>query len=429
MSTTSWRVSRADRDAKYRSIAFTADIRDYELITSIGGVDDMSFMYLSLFKPAKIYVALKYTDLSISPDIEFVEELMTVINNTMKYRHPSLLPYFHSFVENERLWSVTLPMKAGSLRSILDEQFPLGFSETTVATILKYLLRALCYLHNQGLIHNDVRADNILLDFNGDVRVVGLHQVTNLAEGRAAAFDYVGNPEWMAPELFEQQVSFDFRSDIYSVGITAMELAFGKTPYRDWPPLKILVAKLKYAPPISEQELAKGKKKPFSKQFYGMIRACLERDPARRPSAADLLKHPFLRRAKGASFLVDRIIKSSNLVRKHATARPGSPTIPKPGSPALSSTSGSALSDSASPSAMSSSTALHAGSGRPLSPHSHGSAVSSISELSVVGDLQSRPGSAASGGGHDRRQSVVSQTSHKSYLSTTDDEAVEGGRW
>ncbi|KAI9219359.1 kinase-like domain-containing protein [Blastocladiella britannica] len=313
------RQSRSERDASYRRIAYQPNIGDYELLSPIGGVDDMSYLFLAIHKPTRTSVALKYTDLSISPDMAFIDELNTVVNNTMKYQHSSLLPYFQSFIENDRLWTVTLPMKAGSLRSVLEEYFPNGMSETAVVTVLKYLLRALDYLHDQGVIHNDVRADNLLLDFSGDVRLVGLHQISNLAEARPSAFDYVGMPAWMSPELFEQQVSFDPRSDIYSLGITAIELACGKTPYHEWPSLKIMVAKLKYLPPISEAEINKGKKRPYSKHFFSFVRSCLERDPASRPHAHELLQHPLMKRAKGASYLVSRLVKRTNLRHKYCT--------------------------------------------------------------------------------------------------------------
>ncbi|KAI9189029.1 hypothetical protein H9P43_000456 [Blastocladiella emersonii ATCC 22665] len=458
-----WRTSRLDRDREYRKINFSSDINDYEVQEPICGVDDMSYLYLAIHKPSGRKVAMKFTDLKISREMALLDELTTVAVNTMRYQHESLLPYFNTFVNDENLWSVTLPMKAGSCRNILDECFPNGFSETVVATMLKYILRGLDYLHDQGVIHNDIRAENVLVAFDGDVRLVGLHQVTNLAEARPAAFDYVGLPEWMAPELFEQQISFDPRSDIYSLGITAIELACGRTPYHEWPALKIMVAKLKYLPPIFESEINSGKRKPYSKHFFSFVRACLERDPNARPHAHELLKHPLLKSAQGASYLVKRLVKGTKLKDKFlddkkkrgartptasppkTPTKPSSPSTAAPGGSSAKLSSGapptawgesanhlsriaseSSATNSAStsvcPSAISSSTALHlpsaaANGSRAGSPLSYltASSISNVSEASSMASGSSIGGSAS----ETRRPSLApSHISRSSYLST-----------
>ncbi|KAJ1508296.1 hypothetical protein HMI54_003327, partial [Coelomomyces lativittatus] len=311
--------SQKRREESYQSIAFTCNISDYVLLGPIGGIDDISFMYLAIFTPLHVLVALKYTDLTISPDPEFLEELTTVVSNTKCFRHSSLLPYFKAFIESERLWIVTLPMKAGSLRSILSNYFPQGLPELIISTVLKYVLHGLLYLHSQGIIHNDIRAENVHLDCTGDVRLVGLHQLTFTSQARKSAFDFSGLPEWISPELLQNPVSHDPRSDIYSLGIMAMELAYGKTPFSDWPALKILVGKLKYGTPLNRENCVANHNKPFSNEFFHFIFSCVQKHPFERPTAKELLDHSFLKRARDHKYLVRQLIKKTGIERKFDT--------------------------------------------------------------------------------------------------------------
>jgi len=122
-------------------------------------------------------------------------------------RHPNILPYLRSFVEGERLWTIVPPIREGSLKSIVQDRFPEGLPEEAVATILRDVVSALAYMHSCSYIHNDVRIHNIVLDSNGDVRLTGLHQMTQLeTDGvpRNSTYGYMGDPEWMAPEVIVQ---------------------------------------------------------------------------------------------------------------------------------------------------------------------------------------------------------------------------------
>ncbi|KAI9146326.1 kinase-like domain-containing protein [Paraphysoderma sedebokerense] len=308
--------SKREREKHYRSVEFSTNIQDYELMSPIGGVDDISYMYLSRYIPTQDLVALKYTDLTISPDWEFLEELMVVIKNTAVCKHSNTLPYFTSFVEHERLWTVTLPMQAGSCRAILREYFPDGFTETIAATILKQVLKAIRYLHAQGYIHNDLRADNVLVDANGDVRLTGFHQLLyQCGEGgyKRQFYEFNGLPEWMAPECMEQNSFYDAKADIYSFGIMALELAYGRTPFDDWPPFKIMLSKLLYECPTEELNPTK----KMSRHFFAMVKSCLHKDPSKRPTAEKLLEYPFFKVAKNSKYIESRLIKLSGICKKH----------------------------------------------------------------------------------------------------------------
>ncbi|KAJ3112673.1 hypothetical protein HK098_007974, partial [Nowakowskiella sp. JEL0407] len=202
----------------------------------------MSYLYLARHIPTQDIIALRYTDLTISPDYEFVDELIKNERHAALCNHPNILPHFVSFVEHERLWTVTLPVPAGSCRDILKVYFTDGFNENIVATILREVLKAIIYLHEGRMIHNDIRAGNILIDIRGNVRITGLRQLAFLAQNgeyQKTVFSLVGdNIEWAAPEVIAQNANYNEKADIYSIGITALELAFNQTPFDDWPPLK-----------------------------------------------------------------------------------------------------------------------------------------------------------------------------------------------
>ncbi|KAI9331341.1 kinase-like domain-containing protein [Obelidium mucronatum] len=178
------------------------------------------------------------------------------------------------------------------------DYFPNGFEDPVVATILREVLQAIAYMHENHMIHNDVRADNILLDTNGDVKVTGLRQMVSLMRDGGYIKDVFSilsdNIEWAAPEIMAQHSNFDEKVDIYSFGITAMELAFGRTPFDDWSPLKILLSKLDYDCPGIKT--TKTMPKSFHKDGEGL------------PSAKELLLHPFFNYATSTNVLYTTIV-------------------------------------------------------------------------------------------------------------------------
>ncbi|KAJ3147523.1 hypothetical protein HDU89_005346 [Geranomyces variabilis] len=188
----------------------------------------------------------------------------------------------------------------------MQNHYPNGLSEAIVATTLREVLNAICYMHDNRMIHNDIRADNILLGDHGEIRLTGLRQMISLSQGGQfveSVFSIVGdNIEWAAPEVIAQNSNYDEKADIYSLGITAMELAYNKTPFDDWPPLKVLLSKLEFPCPAILSE------KVLSRDFYRLVNACIQKDPSLRPSAHELLEHPFLKLARSPRYLEAHLV-------------------------------------------------------------------------------------------------------------------------
>ncbi|KAJ0971089.1 hypothetical protein J5N97_019048 [Dioscorea zingiberensis] len=287
-----------------RRESYSVSPADYRLLEEIG-YGASATVYQAIYVPSNDIVAVKCLDLDRCnnnlDDIRREARTMSLID------HPNIIQAYCSFVVDSCLWVVMPFMKEGSCLHLMKISYPDGFEEPVIGSILKETLKALDYLHKHGHIHRDVKAGNILLDSSGVVKLgdFGVSAcMFDKGDRQRARNTFVGTPCWMAPEVLQPGSGYDFKADIWSFGITALELAHGHAPFSKYPPMKVLLMTLQNAPPGLDYE----RDKKFSKSFKEMVAMCLVKDPTKRPTAEKLLKHSFFKNSKPPELTVKKLL-------------------------------------------------------------------------------------------------------------------------
>ncbi|XP_036396236.1 mitogen-activated protein kinase kinase kinase kinase 4 isoform X7 [Megalops cyprinoides] len=227
------------------------------------------------------------------------EEIKLEINMLKKYsHHRNIATYYGAFIKksppghDDQLWLVMEFCGAGSITDLVKNTKGNTLKEDWIAYISREILRGLAHLHAHHVIHRDIKGQNVLLTENAEVKLVdfGVSAQLDRTVGRRNTF--IGTPYWMAPEVIacdeNPDATYDYRSDLWSCGITAIEMAEGAPPLCDMHPMRALFLIPRNPPP-------RLKSKKWSKKFFSFIESCLVKNYTQRPPTEQLLKHPFIR--------------------------------------------------------------------------------------------------------------------------------------
>ncbi|XP_039112487.1 nik-related protein kinase [Hyaena hyaena] len=241
------------------------------------------------------------------------EDLRTELNLLKKYSfHKNIVSFYGAFFKmsppghRHQLWMVMELCAAGSVTDVVRMTRNQSLKEDWIAYICREILQGLAHLHAHRVIHRDIKGQNVLLTHNAEVKLVdfGVSAQVSRTNGRRNSF--IGTPYWMAPEVIDcdedPRRSYDYRSDVWSVGITAIEMAEGAPPLCNLQPLEALFVILRESAP-------KVKSSGWSRKFHNFMEKCMIKNFLFRPTSANMLHHPFVQNIKNEGHVVESLKK------------------------------------------------------------------------------------------------------------------------
>ncbi|KXS17677.1 Pkinase-domain-containing protein [Gonapodya prolifera JEL478] len=286
-----------------------SDPKDVFDVISKLGEGSYGSVYKALHRRTGSLVALKIVPLD-EGDLASISKEIDMVRDT---RSPYLVRFHGSLVSGGNLYIVMECCVAGS---VLDSMVlrKRTLSEPQIACVVRYVLQGLEYLHGLRKIHRDIKAGNILLDARGEAKLADFGVAAQLTDAVVKRNTVIGTPYWMAPEVI-QEVGYGTSADIWSLGITVIEMAEGRPPHHNVHPMRAIFMIPTKPPPKFENE------SHYSSNMRDFLALCLVKDPSKRPSATQLLQHPFVKDSHNVSVMSEIVAETLELVESGALQR------------------------------------------------------------------------------------------------------------
>lgn len=279
----------------------------YEVIRHIGNTKFSSIYMVRCITDGQLF-SMEQMDLETAPlEIKTIHHDISYWSN---FSHDNMLKYYGSFVEQNTLYIIFEMVSDGNLLDILHFKYADGIKdESLIATILHGVVLFLNYYHENHHVHRKLETKNILITKKGDIKVSGFWNARSLiVNGKLhpTRGSIVPSSCYSSPEIIVKGTGYNQSTDIWSLGIIALELALGKAPYSNLEPLRQIRAIIDDDPPNLPIEASKTP--VFSPIFRDFISQCLQKDHHKRPTASELLKHKFFARAKDNKYIYINLI-------------------------------------------------------------------------------------------------------------------------
>ncbi|KAH6679658.1 BcSTE20, mitogen-activated protein kinase [Halenospora varia] len=292
--------------ARLKQICTEGDPREiYSNLTKIGQ-GASGGVYTGHERDSGNIVAIKQMNLEQQPKKDLIINEILVMKDSS---HPNIVNFIDSFLVTGELWVVMEYMEGGSLTDVVTFNI---MTEGQIAAVCRETLKGLQHLHSKGVIHRDIKSDNILLSLHGEIKLTDFGFCAQINEAHNKRTTMVGTPYWMAPEVVTRK-EYGRKVDIWSLGIMAIEMIEGEPPYLTESPLRALYLIATNGTPAIKDEQA------LSPVFKDFLYFALKVDPEKRASAHDLLRHDFMRKCTDLGSLAP-LVESARSARANEKA-------------------------------------------------------------------------------------------------------------